>query len=90
MTISSLPGHRDIARALSATLATHRGQQDEVLAVMAAEATGEEAEAFIRALLIVTATILERKVDDVENYLLAWVALELELADAAEAPDDEG
>jgi hypothetical protein len=35
--VMPVPGHRDIARALSATLAAHREQLDEVLKVLGAQ-----------------------------------------------------
>ena len=85
MTDGVTPGHRDVSRALGAVLATFRGELD-ILGVLAAECvSARDVDAFILALLASFARILALKVDDPEQYLLAWVALELELADAEDA-----
>ena len=47
---------------------------------------GEE---FTAALLTAFATLLTVKLDDVEAYLLAWIACELDAADADDLPDDQ-
>jgi hypothetical protein len=86
---SIVPNHLDISRALSATLATHRGQFD-VLDVLAAQCvTARDVDRFIMALLSAFASFVARKTQDPESYLLQWVALELELADAEKADDDD-
>jgi hypothetical protein len=78
---------RDISRALSAVLAVYREQSKagEIAAQVWALGAGEE---FTAALLTAFATLLTVKVDDVEAYLLAWIACELDAADAAEPPDE--
>jgi hypothetical protein len=81
------PGHRDVAVALGATLATFRGERD-VLDVLAAQCRcGEDADRFIAALLSAFATFVARKTTDPESYLLQWIALQLQLADDEEQAD---
>ena len=43
---------------------------------------------FIAALLSAFAAHVARKVEDPESYLLSWIALELELADAESRDSD--
>jgi hypothetical protein len=73
-----------VARALGAVLATVRGQSDVLDVLSAGWASADDANRFILAALASFATLVERKVDDPQSYLLAWIALELELADDAE------
>jgi hypothetical protein len=88
-TDSVVPDHLDISRALSATLATHRGQLD-VLPLLAAQCvTAADVDRFIMALLSAFAAHVARKVEDPESYLLQWIALEQEL-DAAEKAVGDG
>lgn len=77
---SIVPDHRDISRALSATLATHRGQFD-VLGVISSQCvTARDVDRFVLALLSSFAGFIARKTQDPESYLLQWIALEQELA----------
>jgi hypothetical protein len=78
---SIVPDHKDISRALSATLATHRGQFD-VLAARGAVRHSGRRRPVITALLSSFAGFVARKTQDPESYLLQWIALEQELADA--------
>ena len=74
------PDHRDVARALSATLATFRGQLD-VLPLLASQFTSAgDADRFVEALLVSFAAHVARKTDDPEQYLLGWIAMELQLS----------
>jgi hypothetical protein len=93
---SVVPDHRDVSRALSAVLASFR-RQDDVLSVLASECvSARDLARFIAALLSSFAAHVARKVEDPESYLLSWIALELELADAEKAaggensPPDDG
>jgi len=82
------PSHRDVSRALSATLATFRGQLD-VLPLLASQFTSAgDADRFVEALLVSFAAHVARKTDDPEQYLLGWIAMELQLSDDAEAADN--
>ena len=83
MTIS----HRDVARALGATLAVVREQSraTDIAAEVREIGAGDE---FAAALLTAFATFNTRKVADPEAYLLQWVAFELNAADAQDGPPD--
>jgi hypothetical protein len=83
-----VPDHTDVARALSATLATVRGQLDVLPALATQCVTAADVDRFIMAVLLSFAGLLARKVDDPESYLLQWIALELELADAESRDTD--
>ena len=59
-----------------------------MLRVLAAEcATVRDVDRFIMALLASFVKILALKIEDPEQYLLQWIALECELADAENAQD---
>ena len=79
--------HRDISRALCATLAVLREQSQAAEIVAEVREMGASDE-FTAALLTAFATLAQAKVDDVEAYLLQWIALELDLADGAEPPNE--
>ena len=47
-----------------------------------------DADRFVEALLVSFAAHVARKTDDPEQYLLGWIAMELQLSDDAEAADN--
>jgi hypothetical protein len=86
---SFVPDHRDVSRALSATLATFRGQFD-VLGVISSQCvSARDVDRFVLALLSSFASFVARKTQDPESYLLQWIALEQELADVDDSGDSD-
>jgi hypothetical protein len=71
------------------TKVTHRGQFDVVDVLAAQCASPRAVDRFVMALWSASASFVARKVEDPESYLLQSVALELELADAEKAADDD-
>ena len=87
---SVVTDHRDVARALCATLATHAASPTFRQVLSAECVSARDLDRFITALSTAFATFLARKVSDPEAYLLAWVATELQRAEKAEQAADDG